>query len=38
MDVSVRKGSTVSMDYSEYAQENDKRIFIDYPGIKNLSI
>lgn len=36
MDVSVRKGSTITIDYSEYAQESDKRIFIDYPWLKEL--
>jgi len=38
MDVSVRKGGTIIMDYSEYAQENNKRIFIDYPNIRDLPI
>jgi pyruvate kinase len=36
MDVSVRKWSTIALDYSEYAQESDKRIFIDYPDIQDL--
>ncbi|MCF7835289.1 hypothetical protein K9M48_04600 [Candidatus Gracilibacteria bacterium] len=36
LEVSVRKGGTITMDYSEYAQENDKRVFIDYPYIKDL--
>jgi hypothetical protein len=38
MDVSVRKGGTISMDYSEYAQESDKKIYIDYPNLKTLPV
>lgn len=32
----VRKNETIELEYSEYAQEGDKKIFIDYPSVGNL--
>gem|GEM_PF-2546295 len=33
MEVTVKKGQTFAVDYSEYAQEADHKLFIDYPGV-----
>ncbi len=30
MNVNLKKGQTINVDYSEYAQDNDKQIFVDY--------
>jgi pyruvate kinase len=36
MEVTVKKGQTFAVDYSEYAQEADHKVFIDYPGVGSL--
>lgn len=36
MEVTVKKWQTFAVDYSEYAQEADHKVFIDYPGVGNL--
>lgn len=38
VDLSLREKSTVVMDYSEYAQEHDKKIFVDAPFLLSLSV
>ena len=36
LDVNLKKWDIVNVDYSEYAQENDKIIFIDYENLAEL--
>ena len=36
LDVNLKKWDIVNVDYSEYAQENDKVIFIDYEKLAEL--
>jgi len=38
MDLTIREKSTVTLDYSEYAQEQDKKIFIDAPFLTSLPV
>ncbi len=38
MDLTIREKSTVTLDYSEYAQEQDKKIFIDAPFLPTLPV
>lgn len=38
MDLSLREKSTVALDYSEYAQEHDKKIFVDAPFLTSLPV
>ncbi len=38
LDIKVKSGQTIGLDYSEYAQEHDKKIFIDAPFINELKI
>ena len=37
-DIPVKKGQKITIDYSEYTQENDKKIFIDYAHIEKLPL
>lgn len=34
--VSLKKGQEITIDYSEYAQESDLKLYIDYPGMHEL--
>ena len=34
----IKKGQKITVDYSEYAQENDQKIFIDYAHIDKLPL
>jgi pyruvate kinase len=38
VNINLRKGSTINIDYSEYAQEWDKIIFVDYEKLWSLDI
>ncbi|MCK9467271.1 MAG: pyruvate kinase [Candidatus Absconditabacterales bacterium] len=38
VDIKLKKGSTINIDYSEYAQEGDKQVFIDYQKLGELGI
>lgn len=38
MNIKVKARSTIEIDYSEYAQEHDKKIFIDAPFLKSLKV
>ena len=38
MDMTLKKWDTVNIDYSEYAQENDKIIFVDYEKLWELPV
>ncbi|MEI8091200.1 MAG: hypothetical protein WCG98_02925 [bacterium] len=38
MDVKVREKQLVEVEYSEYAQEHEKKIFLDAPFIRELRI
>lgn len=38
LDVNLKKWDIINVDYSEYAQENDKTIFIDYEKLADLGI
>lgn len=38
MDLTLREKSTVTLDYSEYAQEQDKKIFVDAPFLTSLPV
>lgn len=38
LDLTLKDKSTVVMDYSEYAQEHDKKIFVDAPFLLSLSV
>ena len=38
MDLSLREKSTIALDYSEYAQEHDKKIFVDAPFLNSLPV
>ncbi|HRX63646.1 MAG TPA: pyruvate kinase [Candidatus Absconditabacterales bacterium] len=36
MNIKLKKGSTINIDYSEYAQDSDKQIFVDYEKLGDL--
>ncbi len=38
LDIKVKARSTIEIDYSEYAQEHDKKIFVDAPFLKELKV
>ncbi len=38
MDIKVKARQTIEIDYSEYAQEHDKKIFVDAPFLKELKV
>jgi pyruvate kinase len=38
LDIKVREKQHIEVDYSEYAQEHDKKIFIDAPFLRELKI
>ncbi|MEI7920122.1 MAG: hypothetical protein WCH65_08490 [bacterium] len=38
MDIKVKAKQTIEIDYSEYAQEHDKKIFVDAPFLEELKI
>lgn len=38
LEVVVKKGDEINIDYSEYAQENEKKLFIDYPLVGELEV
>jgi pyruvate kinase len=38
LNVNVKKGQILSMDYSEYAQENDQKLFINYAQLDQLPV
>jgi len=38
VDIKVKAKQNIEIDYSEYAQEHDKKIFIDAPFLKELKI
>jgi pyruvate kinase len=38
MDIKVKARQNIEIDYSEYAQEHDKKIFVDAPFLKELKI
>jgi pyruvate kinase len=38
VDIKVKARQTIELDYSEYAQEHDKKIFIDAPFLKDLKV
>lgn len=38
MNIELKKGQVINMDYSEYAQDNDKQIFVDYAKLWTLWI
>lgn len=37
-DIPVQKGKMITIDYSEYSQESDQKIYIDYAHIEKLPI
>ena len=38
LDIKVKARQTIEIEYSEYAQEHDKRIFVDAPFLRELKI
>ena len=38
MDIKVKARQTIEIEYSEYAQEHDKRIFVDAPFLRELKV
>ncbi len=38
LDIKVKAKQTIEIDYSEYAQEHDKKIFVDAPFLEELKI
>ncbi|HOG15584.1 MAG TPA: pyruvate kinase [Candidatus Absconditabacterales bacterium] len=38
VDIKLKKGATINIDYSEYAQEGDKQVFIDYQKLGELGV
>lgn len=38
VDIKVKTRQTIEVDYSEYAQEHDKKIFLDAPFIHEMKI
>jgi pyruvate kinase len=38
VDIKVKAKQKIELDYSEYAQEHDKKLFIDAPFLKDLKI
>ena len=38
LDIKVKARQTIEIDYSEYAQEHDKKIFVDAPFLKTLKV
>lgn len=36
LNITVKKGDIINIDYSEYAQDNENKLFIDYPLIGEL--
>ncbi|MDR2540416.1 MAG: hypothetical protein LBD11_01190 [Candidatus Peribacteria bacterium] len=37
-DIPVKKGQKITLDYSEYTQDGDKKVFIDYAYLDKLSV
>jgi pyruvate kinase len=38
VDIKVKAKQNIEIDYSEYAQEHDKKIFVDAPFLKDLNV
>lgn len=38
MDIKVKARQVIEIEYSEYAQEHDKKIFVDAPFLKELKV
>ncbi len=38
MNINLKKWQTINLDYSEYAQDNDKQIFVDYQKLWELGV
>jgi pyruvate kinase len=38
VDIKVKAKQKIELDYSEYAQEHDKKLFIDAPFLKDLKV
>jgi pyruvate kinase len=36
LEVSLKKGQSFVLDYSEYAEDANHKLFIDYPGVSTL--
>jgi pyruvate kinase len=36
INIDLKKGDSILLEYSEYAQESDKKIYIDYPKLHEL--
>ena len=38
LDIKVKAKQTIEIEYSEYAQEHDKKIFVDAPFLRSLKV